>query len=68
MLATSQAGDTFAPGQPIKLLSSGQSNVPTLLASPTKAITLAQAQQMGILSPTKIQQIAPGSPNKVSSI
>lgn len=65
MLATSQAGETFCSGQPIKIISSGtgQSNV-SLLGSPTKAITLAQAQQMGLLSPTKLQQILPSSPTK----
>lgn len=65
MLATSQSGETFCSGQPIKIISSGtgQSNV-SLLGSPTKAITLAQAQQMGLLSPTKLQQILPSSPTK----
>ncbi|XP_021922327.1 protein lin-54 homolog isoform X3 [Zootermopsis nevadensis] len=69
MLATSQAGETFCSGQPIKIISSGtgQSNV-SLLGSPTKAITLAQAQQMGLLSPTKLQQILPSSPTKQSII
>jgi hypothetical protein len=49
---------SFCSGQPIKIISSGtgQSNV-SLLGSPTKAITLAQAQQMGLLSPTKLQHI-----------
>jgi hypothetical protein len=65
MLATSQAAETFCSGQPIKIISggNGQSNV-SLLGSPTKAITLAQAQQMGLLSPTKLQQILPSSPAK----
>jgi len=66
MLATSQAGETFCSGQPIKIISgsgAGQSNV-SLLGSPTKAITLAQAQQMGLLSPAKLQQILPSSPAK----
>jgi len=65
MLATSQAGETFCSGQPVKIISGGtsQSNV-SLLGSPTKAITLAQAQQMGLLSPTKLQQILPSSPGK----
>ncbi|XP_069699599.1 protein lin-54 homolog [Periplaneta americana] len=69
MLATSQTGETFTSGQPIKIISSttGQSNV-SLLGSPTKAITLAQAQQMGLLSPTKLQQILPSSPTKQSII
>ncbi|KAG8234449.1 hypothetical protein J437_LFUL014195 [Ladona fulva] len=45
--------------QHVKIVGSGQSGVTTLLASPTKAITLAQAQQMGLLSPAKVQQILP---------
>ncbi|XP_046406605.1 protein lin-54 homolog isoform X1 [Ischnura elegans] len=48
-----------ASTQQVKILGSGQSGVTTLLASPTKAITLAQAQQMGLLSPGKVQQILP---------
>jgi len=70
MLATSQAGETFCSGQPIKIISgggAGQSNV-SLLGSPTKAITLAQAQQMGLLSPAKLQQILPSSPTKQVSV
>ncbi|GLG98115.1 Protein lin-54 homolog [Gryllus bimaculatus] len=66
VIATSQAGGTLAGGQPIKIVTSGSANSGqgTLVASPTKAITLAQAQQMGLLSPTKLQQILPSSPNK----
>lgn len=70
MLATSQAGETFCSGQPIKIISGGgasQTNV-SLLGSPTKAITLAQAQQMGLLSPAKLQQILPSSPTKQVSV
>jgi hypothetical protein len=65
MLTTSQAAETFCSGQPVKIISggTGQSNV-SLLGSPTKAIPLAQAQQMGLLSPTKLQQIFPTSPTK----
>ncbi|KAJ9581773.1 hypothetical protein L9F63_003842, partial [Diploptera punctata] len=54
MLATSQSGETLTTGQPIKIISgaSGQNTV-SLLGSPTKAITIAQAQQLGLISPTK---------------
>lgn len=34
------------------------------VTSPTKTITLAQAQQMGILSTNKVQHILPSSPQK----
>lgn len=70
MLATSQSGEAFCSGQPIKIISgggSGQSNV-SVLGSPTKAITLAQAQQMGLLSPARLQQILPSSPAKQVSV
>ena len=65
MLASSQAGETLTSGQPIKIISGGggQGTV-SLLGSPTKAITLAQAQQLGLISPTKLQQILPSSPSK----
>ncbi|PSN52120.1 hypothetical protein C0J52_04310, partial [Blattella germanica] len=69
MLATSQSGESFSSGQPIKIISGGSGqNTVSLLGSPTKAITLAQAQQLGLISPTKLQQILPSSPTKQSII
>lgn len=46
-------------GQTIKLINSNASNL-NLQGSPTK-ITLAQAQQLGILSAGKVQQILPAT-------
>ncbi|XP_049852085.1 protein lin-54 homolog isoform X1 [Schistocerca gregaria] len=64
MLTTSQA-EGLTTGQPLKIVTStGQSSTSTLLASPTKAITLAQAQQMGLIQPTRIHSVAPSSPSK----
>ncbi|XP_071453425.1 protein lin-54 homolog [Hetaerina americana] len=51
--------ENVASTQQVKILGGGQTGVTTLLASPTKAITLAQAQQMGLLTPGKVQQILP---------
>lgn len=60
MLTTSQSGETS--GQPMKILTSGH---PTL-GGTTRQITLAQAQQMGLISPSKLQQILPSTPKQVS--
>ncbi|XP_075235192.1 myb-interacting protein 120 isoform X2 [Lycorma delicatula] len=45
--------------QTIRVINAGQNKI---VPSPTKAITLAQARQMGLLSPGKLQQILP-NPN-----
>ncbi|XP_066594732.1 protein lin-54 homolog [Prorops nasuta] len=50
------------PAQAIKFLSSSVSS--QNITSPTKTITLAQAQQMGLLSTNKMQHILPSSPQK----
>ncbi|XP_067014012.2 uncharacterized protein [Anabrus simplex] len=63
MLATSLSGNTSITGKPTKIISSGQR---TILASQTKVITLAQAQKLGLISPTKLQQIMSASSNKQS--
>lgn len=49
-------------GQGIKFLNNSSSNYS--VTSPTKTITLAQAQQMGILSTNKVQHILPSSSQK----
>jgi hypothetical protein len=48
--------------QGIKFLNNSSSNYG--VTSPTKTITLAQAQQIGILSTNKVQHILPSSPQK----
>lgn len=50
------------PAQTIKFLSSTVSS--PNLTSPTKTITLAQAQQMGLLTTNKVQHILPSTPQK----
>ncbi|XP_012278286.1 protein lin-54 homolog isoform X2 [Orussus abietinus] len=52
--------------QTIKFLSNnaGNQNVPT----PTKTITLAQAQQMGLITSSKVQHILPSAPQKQQGI
>lgn len=52
--------------QAIKFLNSSMSSQD--VTSPTKTITLAQAQQMGLLSTSKVQHILPSSPQKQVSI
>lgn len=51
------------PTSGIKFLNNSSSSYG--ITSPTKTITLAQAQQMGILSTNKVQHILPSSPQKV---
>lgn len=48
--------------QTIRVINAGQKKI---VPSPTKAITLAQARQMGLLSPGKLQQILPNTNIKV---
>lgn len=48
--------------QGIKFLNNSSSNYG--VTNSTKTITLAQAQQMGILSTNKVQHILPSSPQK----
>ncbi|CAL1686258.1 unnamed protein product [Lasius platythorax] len=50
------------PTSGIKFLNNSSSSYG--ITSPTKTITLAQAQQMGILSTNKVQHILPSSPQK----
>ncbi|KAH0954715.1 hypothetical protein HN011_007734 [Eciton burchellii] len=52
--------------QGIKFLNNSSSNYG--VTSPTKTITLAQAQQIGILSTNKVQHILPSSPQKQGMI
>ncbi|XP_063243364.1 protein lin-54 homolog isoform X2 [Bacillus rossius redtenbacheri] len=67
MIATAQAApDGFPSGHPLKIITSTGQNA--ILGSPPKAITLAQAQQMGLLSPSKSQQILPSTPSKQSIV
>ncbi|XP_011505901.1 PREDICTED: protein lin-54 homolog isoform X2 [Ceratosolen solmsi marchali] len=53
-------------GQTIKFLSSGSSNLN--MNSPTKTITFAQAQQMGLLPSNKVQHILPSSQKQTGII
>ncbi|XP_024937498.1 protein lin-54 homolog isoform X2 [Cephus cinctus] len=64
LIATSQ-GDNQQP-QTIKFLSSSASG--QSITSPPKTITLAQAQQMCLLSSSKVQHILPSSPQKQQGI
>lgn len=52
--------------QAIKFLNNSTSSQD--VTSPAKTITLAQAQQMGLLSTNKVQHILPSSPQKQVSI
>lgn len=52
--------------QAIKFLNNSSSSQD--VTSPTKTITLAQAQQMGLLSTNKVQHILPSTPQKQVSI
>lgn len=52
--------------QAIKFLNNSASSQD--VTSPTKTITLAQAQQMGLLSTNKVPHILPSSPQKQVSI
>lgn len=64
MVLTSQANETAQPQQ-IKLVSSIAANT---LGTTAKTITLAQAQQMGLLTSSKVQQIVPQSPTKTTTV
>nr|CAD7199631.1 unnamed protein product [Timema douglasi] len=72
MISTSQSGigeATFTNRQSVKLINtSGGTQGTAILGTPPKAITLSQAQQMGLLTPSKLQQILPSSANKQSII
>nr|CAD7434040.1 unnamed protein product [Timema monikensis] len=72
MISTSQSGigeATFTNRQAVKLINtSGGTQGTAILGTPPKAITLSQAQQMGLLTPSKLQQILPSSANKQSII
>lgn len=48
--------------QAIKIISNNSSA--QSISTPTKTITLAQAQQMGLLGPSKVQHILPSSPSQ----
>lgn len=48
--------------QAIKFLNNNTSSQE--VTNPTKTITLAQAQQMGLLSTSKVQHILPSTPQK----
>lgn len=61
LLASTQNNDNQQP-QTIKFITS--SGTSQSIASPTKTITFAQAQQMGLISSGKIQQILPSTPHK----
>ncbi|XP_046734294.1 protein lin-54 homolog [Diprion similis] len=65
VLLASTQHDNQQP-QTIKFITS--SGASPSIASPTKTITFAQAQQMGLLSSGKIQQILPSSPHKQQGI
>lgn len=58
------ASPTEGQGQTIKFLSNNSSNLN--MGSPTKTITFAQAQQMGLLPSNKVQHILPSSAQKQS--
>lgn len=47
--------------QAIKIISNNSSQN---ISNPTKTITFAQAQQMGLLGPSKVQHILPSSPSQ----
>lgn len=61
VLITSSQNE-IQPAQTIKFLSSNVSS--QNITSPTKTITLAQAQQMGLLTTNKVQHILPSTPQK----
>lgn len=65
VLLASTQNDNQQP-QTIKFITS--SGASPSIPSPTKTITFAQAQQMGLLSSGKIQQILPSSPHKQQGI
>lgn len=75
------AGNQTQSGQQVLITSSQNENQQTQaikflnnsvssqdVTSPTKTITLAQAQQMGLLSTNKVQHILPSSPQKQVNI
>lgn len=74
------AGNQTQPGQQVLITSSQNESQPQAIkflnnnassqevTSPTKTITLAQAQQMGLLPTNKVQHILPSSPQKQVSI
>lgn len=73
------AGNQGQSGQQVLITSSQNENQQAIkflnnsvssqdITSPTKTITLAQAQQMGLLSTNKVQHILPSSPQKQVSI
>lgn len=64
VVLTSQGNETVQPQQ-IKLVSSMASG--TIPAS-AKTITLAQAQQMGLITSGKVQQLIPQSPSKQTMV
>ncbi|KAI4495348.1 PREDICTED: protein lin-54 homolog isoform X1 [Polistes canadensis] len=61
VLITSSQNE-IQPAQTIKFLSSNVSN--QNMTSPTKTITLAQAQHLGLLTTNKVQHILPSTPQK----
>lgn len=61
VLITNTQGEN-QPTQGIKFLNNSSSAYS--VTSPTKTITLAQAQQMGIISTNKVQHILPSTPQK----
>ncbi|XP_012268042.2 protein lin-54 homolog [Athalia rosae] len=65
VLLTSTQNDNQQP-QTFKFITSSGAN--QSIPSPTKTITFAQAQQMGLLSSGKLQQILPSSPHKQQGI
>ncbi|XP_014477856.1 PREDICTED: protein lin-54 homolog [Dinoponera quadriceps] len=64
LITSSQSENQQSQG--IKFLNNSSSNYS--VTSPTKTITLAQAQQMGILPTNKVQHILPSSPQKQGMI
>ncbi|XP_067210845.1 protein lin-54 homolog isoform X3 [Linepithema humile] len=65
VLITNSQGES-QPAQGIKFLNNSSSGYS--VTSPTKTITLAQAQQMGIFSTNKVQHILPSSSQKQGMI
>ncbi|XP_015180581.1 PREDICTED: protein lin-54 homolog isoform X5 [Polistes dominula] len=61
VLITSSQNE-IQPAQTIKFLSSNVSN--QNMTSPTKTITLAQAQHLGLITTNKVQHILPSTPQK----
>lgn len=67
MTSQAQTGETTQPQQ-IKVVSTNPQLTAHTLPGTAKTITLAQAQQMGLITSSKVQQIVPQSPTKTAVV